>query len=289
MSLAGGRGAARRLRAGQRAARHRPDGRAGRDRRHPRRQRGRQDDDDAGDLGHDPRQGTITFDGDDITTTSPEQIVRLGIAQVPQGRGTFPELTVEENLRIGAYTRKRRRGRPRHRPLVRDVPAAGGAAQPAGRQPVGRRAADAGHRPGADEPAQAAAVRRAEPRPRAADHQGAVRHHRRPQRALGHRRAARRAERQPRRCRSPTASTCSRPGASSPAATPRRSPATTASARRTWGTEMDRFFDALFLGLSAGRSTRSSRSASSSCSAGRAPQLRRRARWRRCRPTSPGS
>ena len=51
------------------------------------------------------RQGTIRFDGEDITTRPPEQIVRLGIAQVPQGRGTFPELTVEENLRIGAYTR----------------------------------------------------------------------------------------------------------------------------------------------------------------------------------------
>ena len=52
------------------------------------------------------RHGEITFDGEDITTTPPEQIVRMGIAQVPQGRGTFPELTVEENLRIGAYTRK---------------------------------------------------------------------------------------------------------------------------------------------------------------------------------------
>jgi branched-chain amino acid transport system ATP-binding protein len=53
-----------------------------------------------------PRQGTITFEGEDITSAPPEQIVRMGIAQVPQGRGTFPELTVEENLRIGAYTRK---------------------------------------------------------------------------------------------------------------------------------------------------------------------------------------
>ncbi len=53
-----------------------------------------------------PREGTITFDGDDITTTAPEHIVRLGIAQVPQGRGTFPELSVDDNLRIGAYTRK---------------------------------------------------------------------------------------------------------------------------------------------------------------------------------------
>jgi branched-chain amino acid transport system ATP-binding protein len=53
-----------------------------------------------------PRHGTITFEGEDITSAPPEQIVRMGIAQVPQGRGTFPELTVEENLRIGAYTRK---------------------------------------------------------------------------------------------------------------------------------------------------------------------------------------
>ncbi len=53
-----------------------------------------------------PREGAITFDGDDITTMSPEHIVRLGIAQVPQGRGTFPELSVEDNLRIGAFTRK---------------------------------------------------------------------------------------------------------------------------------------------------------------------------------------
>jgi len=51
------------------------------------------------------RQGSILFDGEDIATRPPEQIVKLGIAQVPQGRGTFPELTVEENLRIGAYTR----------------------------------------------------------------------------------------------------------------------------------------------------------------------------------------
>ena len=99
---------------------------------------------------------------------------------------------------------------------------------------------------------EAAAVRRAEPRARTADHQGAVQDHRRPQRTVEHRRAARRAERQPRRWTSPTASTCSRRGASSPAATPTRSPTTTASARRTWGTDMDRFFEAVFLGLSSG-------------------------------------
>ena len=52
------------------------------------------------------RSGTIVFDGKDITKTPAEAIVRLGIAQVPQGRGTFAELSVEENLRIGAYTRR---------------------------------------------------------------------------------------------------------------------------------------------------------------------------------------
>ena len=51
------------------------------------------------------RHGQITFEGDDITKAAPEQIVRMGIAQVPQGRGTFPELSFEENLRVGAYTR----------------------------------------------------------------------------------------------------------------------------------------------------------------------------------------
>lgn len=52
------------------------------------------------------RQGKVEFQGDDITRASPDSIVRRGIAQVPQGRGTFPELTVEDNLRAGAITRR---------------------------------------------------------------------------------------------------------------------------------------------------------------------------------------
>ncbi len=52
------------------------------------------------------RRGSVRLDGDDITRTSPEAIVRAGVAQVPQGRGTFTDLTVEDNLRAGAYTRK---------------------------------------------------------------------------------------------------------------------------------------------------------------------------------------
>ena len=53
-----------------------------------------------------PRTGAITFNGQRIDKLSPDAIVRAGIAQVPQGRGTFPELTVLDNLRAGAYTRR---------------------------------------------------------------------------------------------------------------------------------------------------------------------------------------
>jgi branched-chain amino acid transport system ATP-binding protein len=52
------------------------------------------------------RRGAIEFAGRNITKASPEAIVRLGIAQVPQGRGTFTDLTVEDNLRSGAYVRR---------------------------------------------------------------------------------------------------------------------------------------------------------------------------------------
>ncbi|PHP67405.1 ABC transporter ATP-binding protein [Zhengella mangrovi] len=50
--------------------------------------------------------GTIDFDGVDLTRRRTEDIVRLGIAHVPEGRGTFTSLTVEENLQLGAMTRR---------------------------------------------------------------------------------------------------------------------------------------------------------------------------------------
>ena len=53
-----------------------------------------------------PVQGTITFDGMDITRSSPEQRVKRGISQVPEGRLIFPDMTVLENLELGAYLRK---------------------------------------------------------------------------------------------------------------------------------------------------------------------------------------
>jgi branched-chain amino acid transport system ATP-binding protein len=50
--------------------------------------------------------GTVEFDGRDIGSKKTAEITRRGIAHVPEGRGTFPTLTVEENLRLGAYTRR---------------------------------------------------------------------------------------------------------------------------------------------------------------------------------------
>ena len=52
------------------------------------------------------RDGVLELAGADITSASPDSIVRMGVAQVPQGRGTFPELSVDDNLRAGAITRR---------------------------------------------------------------------------------------------------------------------------------------------------------------------------------------
>ncbi len=55
-----------------------------------------------------PTQGTITFAGQSIVGRSPEDIIRKGLALVPEGRRIFPGLTVEENLRLGAAIRSDR-------------------------------------------------------------------------------------------------------------------------------------------------------------------------------------
>ena len=52
--------------------------------------------------------GRITLGGESIGGRKPEDIARMGVAHVPDGRGTVMELTVEENLRLGGYTRHRR-------------------------------------------------------------------------------------------------------------------------------------------------------------------------------------
>ncbi len=53
-----------------------------------------------------PRRGSIVLDGKDISRASADEIVAAGVAQVPQGRGTFTDLSVKDNLRVGAYLRK---------------------------------------------------------------------------------------------------------------------------------------------------------------------------------------
>lgn len=58
-----------------------------------------------------PSRGNIEFQGSNISKLSPEKIVQKGIVQSPEGRQIFPELTVGENLRIGAYTEKNKQKR----------------------------------------------------------------------------------------------------------------------------------------------------------------------------------
>jgi branched-chain amino acid transport system ATP-binding protein len=57
------------------------------------------------------RAGAIRFDGHDLTRLSPDAIVDLGIAHVPEGRRLFPAMTVRENLLMGAYTKRARAAR----------------------------------------------------------------------------------------------------------------------------------------------------------------------------------
>jgi branched-chain amino acid transport system ATP-binding protein len=55
-----------------------------------------------------PHAGTISFDGRDITGMRPDEVVRLGIAQCPEGRRMLARQSVVDNLRLGAYTRSNR-------------------------------------------------------------------------------------------------------------------------------------------------------------------------------------
>ena len=65
--------------------------------------------------------GKVTFDGVDIATLPPYRIPELGIAHVPEGRQVFPEMTVQENLEIGAYTPKAKADRARTMELVYSI------------------------------------------------------------------------------------------------------------------------------------------------------------------------
>ena len=57
-----------------------------------------------------PAAGTIMFDGRDISEMAPHRVVELGICQAPEGRRLFQRLTVQDNLEMGAYSRRDRAG-----------------------------------------------------------------------------------------------------------------------------------------------------------------------------------
>jgi branched-chain amino acid transport system ATP-binding protein len=63
-------------------------------------------------------QGSIMFDGEPINGMATEAIVRRGVGHVPEGRGTFTNLSVDENLRVAAYTRSNKAATERDREMV---------------------------------------------------------------------------------------------------------------------------------------------------------------------------
>jgi len=66
----------------------------------------------------DPEKGQIFYGGENIAGASPDKVVRKGIVHVPEGREVFPLLTVEENLKMGAYTRSDADGVRRDQEMV---------------------------------------------------------------------------------------------------------------------------------------------------------------------------
>jgi branched-chain amino acid transport system ATP-binding protein len=62
--------------------------------------------------------GAVRLDGEPINGRSTENIVRLGVGHVPEGRGTFTHLTVDENLRVAAYTRRDKAEAKRDRDMI---------------------------------------------------------------------------------------------------------------------------------------------------------------------------
>ena len=128
-----------------------------------------------------PSRGKVLFEGRPITGMPPHKLARLGIGYVPEDRRIFRLLTVMENLRTGLDRHGVDRGAQAGAAGqgLRLLPGAGRAAQPGRRHAVGRRAADAGHRPGDDARAQDHPARRADRRADAAHGLADPRDHRR--------------------------------------------------------------------------------------------------------------
>ena len=112
-----------------------------------------------------PQKGAIRFGGEALTGTPSHHVVRRGITLVPEGRLVFPQMTVMENLQLGAHIKQRGEVARAGRAGLRPVPAARRAAQPARRLDERRRAADAGDCARPDGRAHADHPRRAVARP----------------------------------------------------------------------------------------------------------------------------
>ncbi len=85
--------------------------------------------------------------GEDITHTPADKLVGKGLAQVPEGRRAFLQMTVEENLEMGAYTQPKSTVAPGLERVYEQFPRLKAAPSPGRRHPFGRRAADARYGP----------------------------------------------------------------------------------------------------------------------------------------------
>jgi branched-chain amino acid transport system ATP-binding protein len=70
---------------------------------------------------HRPRSGAVRWRGDDLLALSPHAVVDRGVVQIPEGRHLFPDMSVEENLELGAYRPRARTGMPERLARVWDL------------------------------------------------------------------------------------------------------------------------------------------------------------------------
>jgi ABC-type branched-subunit amino acid transport system ATPase component len=116
-----------------------------------------------------PKSGEIIYDGKNISGLPPHEIVKRGLSHVPEGRMIFANLTVLENLQMGAYLVRDKKVRPARAGIcLRHVSATARNASSRSPARFRRRAADAGDWPRADGAAEISDAGRAVARPRAA-------------------------------------------------------------------------------------------------------------------------
>ena len=95
--------------------------------------------------------GQIVYDGKDITKAGTDEIVKMGIVQVPEGRQIFSKMTIEENLILGAYTEKDSQRQKQNMKRVMELfPILRERRRQTAGDSLRRGTADAGYRPGAD-------------------------------------------------------------------------------------------------------------------------------------------